>query len=63
MKPLISNISSVEKIKVLYIDDEINNLTGFKASFRHDYLVFTANNTSQALDVLEKNPEIRVIFL
>lgn len=50
------------KIKVLYIDDELNNLIGFKASFRLDYKIFTANNTSEALQHLSKNPDIRVIF-
>jgi len=50
------------KIKVLYIDDEINNLIGFKASFRLDYKVLIANNTSEALQHLGSNPDIRVIF-
>lgn len=50
------------KIKVLYIDDELNNLIGFKASFRLDYKIFTASNTSEALQHLSKNPDIRVIF-
>jgi len=27
-------VEKQEKIKILYVDDEINNLTGFKASFR-----------------------------
>lgn len=51
-----------EKIKVLYVDDEINNLFGFKASFRFNYKVLTANNTTEALDHLNKNPDIRIIF-
>lgn len=28
---------SLEKIKILYIDDEVNNLNAFKASFRRDF--------------------------
>jgi two-component system, sensor histidine kinase and response regulator len=51
-----------EKIKILYIDDEANNLFGFKASFRMDYKVLTAINTTEALEHLSKNPDIRVIF-
>ncbi|MXV14381.1 hybrid sensor histidine kinase/response regulator [Hufsiella ginkgonis] len=50
------------KIKILYIDDEPNNLTGFKASFRIDYQVFTALDTTEAEIILEKHPDIHVIF-
>ncbi|HVW13303.1 MAG TPA: hybrid sensor histidine kinase/response regulator [Mucilaginibacter sp.] len=51
-----------EKIKVLYIDDETDNLTGFKASFRTEYRVLVAENTIQATELLEKNADIRVVF-
>jgi two-component system sensor histidine kinase/response regulator len=51
-----------EKIKILYIDDETDNLTGFKATLRLDYEVFTAVNIPGALEHLEKHPGIRVIF-
>jgi len=51
-----------EKIKVLYIDDEPNNLVGFKATFRFDYAIFIASNIEQAYAHLKANPEIRVIL-
>jgi two-component system, sensor histidine kinase and response regulator len=51
-----------EKIKILYLDDEIDNLTGFKASFRLDYQVFTAVNVPGAIDFLKQHPDIRIIF-
>ncbi|WP_026905027.1 hybrid sensor histidine kinase/response regulator [Pedobacter glucosidilyticus] len=51
-----------EKIKILYVDDEMNNLIGFKASLRFDYQIFTAQNTSEALQYLNKYPDIKVIF-
>jgi two-component system sensor histidine kinase/response regulator len=51
-----------QKIKILYVDDEINNLNGFKASFRIDYNVLISNDTVEALALLEKNPDIRVIL-
>src|ERR1700744_6586523 len=35
---------------------------GFKASLRLDYHIFTAENVAQALDALERHPEIRVVF-
>ena len=50
------------KIKILYIDDEMNNLIGFKASFRLDYQVLIANNTTEALDHLNKHPDIQIVF-
>jgi len=51
-----------EKIKILYIDDELNNLVGFKASFRLNYQILVAVNTSEAVEILTKNPDIRIIF-
>jgi signal transduction histidine kinase len=50
------------KIKVLYIDDEINNLNSFKASYRFDYNILIANNTTEALGLLEQHPDITVIL-
>jgi len=50
-----------EKIKVLYVDDEENNLQAFKASFRRDYEIFTANSPSEGRNVLENN-DIEVII-
>lgn len=51
-----------EKLKILYIDDEPDNLTGFKANFRTEYRILTAENTGQAIEHLQKNPDIRVVF-
>jgi two-component system sensor histidine kinase/response regulator len=51
-----------DKIKILYLDDEPDNLMGFKASLRFNYQVFTATNVPLALDYLETHPDIRVVF-
>jgi two-component system sensor histidine kinase/response regulator len=51
-----------DKIKILYLDDEIDNLTGFKASFRFDYQIFTAVNVPGAVEYLTEHPDIRIIF-
>lgn len=51
-----------DKIKILYIDDELNNLVGFKALLRFDYQIFTAVNTTDALNYLANHSDIRVIF-
>jgi len=55
-------LNSHNKIKVLYIDDEQNNLNGFKAAFRFDYTVLTAVNIEQAYTHLKENADIIVIL-
>ncbi|AIM36448.1 ATP-binding protein [Sphingobacterium sp. SG20118] len=49
-------------LEILYIDDEINNLFGFKANFRYRYIVHTASSTIEAEKILLDNPDIRIIF-
>ncbi len=51
-----------EKIKILYLDDETNNLVGFKALLRLDYTIFCAQTPQEALAFLDKHPDTRVIF-
>lgn len=55
-------MSKPDKIKVLYIDDEVNNLIGFKATFRIDYNVITAASADEGLEMLEKHPDVKVIL-
>jgi len=55
-------LTSKDKIKILYIDDEQNNLNGFKATFRFDYTIFIASDTKQAYDYLKAHPDISVIL-
>jgi signal transduction histidine kinase len=50
------------KIKVLFIDDEENNLNAFKASFRFDYNILLASGAAEALQLLEANKDIVVIL-
>jgi response regulator RpfG family c-di-GMP phosphodiesterase len=47
-------IKSEEKIKILYVDDEENNLQAFKATFRRDYKIFIAIEAQVAREILEK---------
>lgn len=42
------------KIRVLYIDDEVNNLHAFKASFRRDFDILLADSSYEALNILAK---------
>lgn len=49
------------KINILYVDDELNNLNSFKATFRIKYNVFTAISGEEAIRLLEEN-DIQVII-
>ncbi len=42
------------KISILYIDDEENNLTAFKATFRRDYKIHLAISAAEGRKLLEK---------
>lgn len=42
-----------KKIKVLYVDDELNNLNSFKATFRKEYQITTAISAMEAIKILE----------
>lgn len=48
-------MSEGKDIHVLYIDDEVHNLSAFKASFRRAYTVYTAESADQARKILEEN--------
>jgi response regulator RpfG family c-di-GMP phosphodiesterase len=50
-----------DKIKVLYVDDETNNLLAFQAGFRRHYEIFTASTVAEGLNVLNEN-DINVIL-
>ncbi|RZJ81913.1 MAG: hybrid sensor histidine kinase/response regulator, partial [Chryseobacterium sp.] len=48
-------------VRVLYIDDEENNLNAFKASFRRQYEIYTAPSAAEGLKILE-NVDVHVII-
>jgi len=47
---------NTDKISVLYVDDEENNLISFKATFRMKYKIYTAISGADAISILEKYP-------
>lgn len=47
--------------KILYLDDEENNLVAFKALFRRDYEVFTTTSPQEAVQFLNEN-EVQLIL-
>ena len=50
-----------QNMNVLYVDDEVNNLIGFKANFRRYYNIFTASSAKEAEEILADN-EIHVLI-
>jgi DNA-binding NtrC family response regulator len=48
-------------ISVLYVDDEAQNLTAFRANFRKIFNVHLAEGAAQALEIIEAN-EIDVVI-
>jgi response regulator RpfG family c-di-GMP phosphodiesterase len=46
---------SNNKITILYVDDEMNNLISFKAVFRIKYHVLTAISGEEAIKILKNN--------
>jgi len=52
---------SAQHIHILYIDDEIHNLNAFKASFRRQYTVYTAESAEEARKVLLEQ-EVHIII-
>lgn len=55
-------MTSPPKIKVLFLDDEPNNVASFKAAFRLDFKVLTATTASEAERLLELHPDIHVVL-
>lgn len=51
------------KIGILYIDDELNNLTSFKATFRSLYNIYTASSANEGNEILkERSKDIQIII-
>ncbi|WP_153797853.1 response regulator [Foetidibacter luteolus] len=48
-------------IKVLYVDDEVNNLVAFQAGFRRDFDIHIAQSAEEGLQILQSN-EMQVII-
>lgn len=44
------------RISILYVDDEENNLRSFRAAFRREYKVHTAISGAEGLKILEDTP-------
>ena len=54
-------MEQTNEIRVLYVDDEENNLIAFRASFRRDFKIFTALSADEAKLILADN-DIHVLI-
>jgi signal transduction histidine kinase len=52
----------MEEIKLLYVDDALNHLSSFKASFRFDYKILVAQSTTEAIELMAQHPDIGVVI-
>lgn len=55
-------MKSNPSINVLYVDDEIHNLNSFRAGFRKNFNVFTAESAAEGKEILEKE-DIHIIIV
>lgn len=49
------------RIRILYIDDEVHNLNAFRANFRRSYEIYTANSAAEGMQVL-RGIEVHIII-
>lgn len=49
------------RIRILYIDDEVHNLNAFKAGFRRSYEIYTANSAQEGKHLL-KTIDVHIII-
>jgi len=54
---------SVEKLKLLYIDDEPQNLELFTCAFKREYNVVCASSASNGIDILKEHNGFPVIIV
>lgn len=50
-----------KKNNILYVDDEVTNLSAFKASFRRAFNVFLAESAIEGMKILDEN-EIHIVL-
>jgi response regulator RpfG family c-di-GMP phosphodiesterase len=51
----------MNKRSILYVDDEVDNLTVFKSTFRREYTIHLAESGAEGIEIL-KNNEIQIII-
>ncbi|MBX9852611.1 MAG: response regulator [Cytophagaceae bacterium] len=60
---VIESFEKNKKIGILYVDDEQNNLTSFKATFRNTYKILTAISAEEGRKILDENAsDIQIVI-
>ncbi|RCJ39197.1 fused response regulator/phosphatase [Nostoc minutum NIES-26] len=54
--------TEVDKLKLMIVDDELDNLDLLYRTFRRDFQVYKANHALSALEILDKEGEMAVII-
>ncbi|MEY3333228.1 MAG: hypothetical protein RLZZ176_1528 [Cyanobacteriota bacterium] len=54
--------NKLEKLKLMVVDDELDNLDLLYRTFWREFKVYKANNAHEALDILDKEGEMSVII-
>lgn len=57
----MENKTANKKINVLYVDDEVNNLNAFKATFRRDFNLYIAESPIEGRKILDEN-DIEIVL-
>ena len=50
----------LEKLKILYVDDEKINLINFAIAFKRHFHIYTADSGQRALELFEGSPDIAI---
>ncbi len=57
-----SNTQKTDRIKILYIDDDLFNLELFLITFRNKFEILTAEFGQVGLDILKNNKDIDIVI-
>ncbi len=52
-----------KNVKLLYVDDEVNNLDGFEINFEDEFEVLTSSDPEAALDLIQKEETLAVLLV
>jgi len=53
---MIDKSTANDKINILYVDDEVDNLKAFKAAFRRDFKIHIVESPAEGRKVLDEHP-------
>lgn len=51
-----------KEVKILFVDDEKNNLESFKANFRRDFKIYLAESGPEGLEIFKQQEDLNIIL-